>query len=128
MGMLGLDQPLVTLGPLQKTRPAPIAQFMAERLSRDLVSYSISRRARAEIRHHAAEYPNIEIAGLLLGTVEQSFERFLVTVTECVPARHTLASSVSVTFTGRTWCDLEASRSGFAGLQTVGWYHSHPGW
>lgn len=91
------------------------------------VCYAIAPEAQHVIYTHARETPAVEVGGLLLGEVYQQGTRYLVQVTHALPARHTEARAVAVTFTSDTWLDLIASRARYPDNMTVGWYHSHPG-
>jgi proteasome lid subunit RPN8/RPN11 len=94
-----------------------------------LVSQEILRQATA----HALATPDIESAGILLGRlcrdVDQPWRLFL-DLTAHIPARHTEAREMKVTFTPHTWA---AARDALRirrnpQEQIVGWIHSHPDW
>jgi len=87
----------------------------------------IAPEAQQVICTHTCETPTVEVGGLLLGEVYQQGKHHLVRVTHALPAQHTEAGAIAVTFTSNTWLDLIASRARYPDNMTVGWYHSHPG-
>ncbi|MEH1799004.1 MAG: Mov34/MPN/PAD-1 family protein [Nostoc sp.] len=91
------------------------------------ISYAINLEAQTTISTHAKKTPNVEVGGLLLGEVYQQQESYFVNITDVLPAKHTQAGALDITFTGQTWLDLIADRSHYPEKITVGWYHSHPG-
>lgn len=88
--------------------------------------YALAASAQEAITAHA-QSASIEVGGLLLGEVYEERGRYLVSIAQALPARHTEASLACLTFTGETWLDLTARRAAHPELKTVGWYHSHPG-
>lgn len=63
----------------------------------------------------------IEVGGFLVGTYDEKG----ATVTEVLPARHSLGKSTQLTFTHDTWNALYAELKESGGA-LVGWFHSHP--
>lgn len=83
--------------------------------------------ALAEVNSHAAEEPEHEIGGILVGSVIEGPRP--VVLVEAVIRGHAMAHSRgSVTFTHETWNEINAVKdSQYPDLKIVGWYHSHPG-
>ncbi len=83
--------------------------------------------ALAEVNSHAAEEPEHEIGGILVGSVIDGPRP--VVLVEAVIRGHAMAHSRgSVTFTHETWNEINAVKDNqYPDLKVVGWYHSHPG-
>lgn len=92
-------------------------------------------RARMQILRHAYSLPEVEVGGVLLGDVYRSntrgaddFPIDFIEIRESIIARNTAASSGSLTFTPRSWADINLVRDRFYQQERfVGWYHTHPG-
>lgn len=89
--------------------------------------------AYQQIMEHLKADTTREHGGILLGQVSQSQISTPATIwiTHTLPARHTLGTPTSLTFTEETWLSLaedtdELERRNVK-LQRLGWYHSHPG-
>jgi proteasome lid subunit RPN8/RPN11 len=70
-----------------------------------------------------------ETGGILLGHLCRDDARadIGIEVTAHIPARHTVADPVKLTFTSDTWTDVRAAVAlRKAGELMVGWWHSHP--
>lgn len=85
---------------------------------------SLSATAHADIETHCFSTTTNEVGGFLVGQVTgQTTE-----VEAALPARGTVATQVSLTFTHEAWNDALATvKTTFPGKSIVGWYHSHPG-
>jgi len=103
--------------------PAPAGQAQVGR-----VYILLSRPVLREVMAHAAADTTVERAGVLLGQVSAAGDATFVWVDAWIPARRTVASRVSVTFTADTW-ELIAGQHerDYPDRVIVGWYHSHPG-
>ena len=116
------EEKLVTIG--QSWTKQPHQGFppqLAPFTSTKRVSYDIALEAQRTIWNHARATPKVEVGGLLLGDVYQQGKSYLVNVTNALPARHTKAQALEVTFTSETWLELIASRSHYQEKMTVGW-------
>lgn len=71
---------------------------------------------------HARSYPDVEIAGVLVGRVEEH----RAVPTEILRVREA-GEPCSVTFSHAAWQEIFAALDGGDGLEIMGWYHSHPG-
>ncbi len=96
-------------------------------------------------RFFTREHPfslSVEEGGFLFGNVyrdEDALDRYLVTITRAVPAEHTGASLLELTFTGESFSSMRrqlravavgrdsasAGRSITGDVKLVGWYHTH---
>ena len=87
----------------------------------------ILETALSEVNQHAADEPDHEIGGILVGTVTDGGRP--VVLVEAAIRGHAMAHSRgSVTFTHETWNEINAIKdSQYPDLRIVGWYHSHPG-
>lgn len=73
-----------------------------------------------------------ETAGFLLGRYAESSdekgdERYDVMCEVFVPARHIQANEMEVVFTPETFSDLATEMDKYPNLETIGWFHTHPG-
>ena len=70
-----------------------------------------------------------ETGGILLGHLGRGGEapEIFVEITAIIPARHTVGSATSLTFTSDTWTDVRRAVALRGGDELVmGWFHSHP--
>jgi proteasome lid subunit RPN8/RPN11 len=83
----------------------------------------LERPALANLLGHAAEFPDVEVCGVLVGR----FQEGSVQVAAIIRGEGARERGAAVTFTNETWnhihSELEAK---FEGMQIVGWYHTHP--
>lgn len=71
-----------------------------------------------------ANRSEVEVAGILLGTMDESGCRLRA----AIPAVSSRGSTVRVTITHRDWDYFHREiRQYYPGLKIMGWYHSHPG-
>lgn len=94
---------------------------MARIDGRDLVIEPAVREATEE---HCFSRVDVEVGGFLLGNITES----QVNVSASQPAETAQSGQTQLTFTHEAWDEvLSKMDTDFAGLQIVGWYHSHPG-
>lgn len=96
------------------------------------VDILINEPAFREAQEHALSSLNREVAGMLVGPQpeKQPDGRYLVHITDVIPAKHTRMSGASVTYTPESWryvTDVLAERYPDGEAVIVGWYHTHPG-
>jgi proteasome lid subunit RPN8/RPN11 len=86
--------------------------------------------AMRDVEQHALSDVHAELGGVLLGGQSEDQEgRPFVIVEDSLRAAHYENTRGSFKFTHQTWEDITRRREQFpAGLQMVGWYHTHPGW
>ncbi len=80
-----------------------------------------------ELNDHCSTRTDVELGGLLVGEVFCYRDSYLVRITDALPARQSVCSRYSITFTAADWIDLAKRREALPGRMTVGWYHTHPG-
>lgn len=84
----------------------------------------IDDSVRAATEEHCFSRVDVEVGGFLLGNITDSE----VSVTASQPARTAESGQTQLTFTHEAWDEvLGKMETDFAGLEIVGWYHSHPG-
>ena len=81
----------------------------------------------AEVLAHAAETPEIEICGVLVGRLCQDAKGQHVRVTGAIRGERARERGAHVTFTHETWDHIHRQLdTHFPGENIVGWYHTHP--
>ncbi len=66
--------------------------------------------------------------GILVGRVAADDAGRFVIIEGAIPAHEAAATGDSITFTERTWHELEEKiKRTFPGMLVVGWFHAHPG-
>jgi proteasome lid subunit RPN8/RPN11 len=81
-----------------------------------------------QIIDHAASNLRAEVGGVLLGKAYQENEHLVVEVQAALPARNDDHGPVHFTFTADAWSQIHRERQAdYAGLDIVGWFHTHPG-
>jgi hypothetical protein len=114
-----------------------LADFLsrAERVGRepepDEFPVFVRRAVLDEAMASARAHPDVEVGGVLLGRLLRDAARpeIFLEVTAQVPARHTVAAAMSLTFTAETWAAVDAALALRArGELRCGWHHSHPNW
>ena len=84
----------------------------------------IDESVRAATEEHCFSRVDVEVGGFLLGNITDSE----VHVCASQPARTAESGQTQLTFTHEAWDEvLGKMDTEFAGLEIVGWYHSHPG-
>lgn len=89
----------------------------------------IGENALNKIKSFLAGDKNMELGGVLLGEMylDESRHEFIV-VDEIVIARYTEADVTRLTFTHKSWEDInDTIDKNFPGKRVLGWFHSHPG-
>ena len=89
----------------------------------------IPERVVDEIIEQARQADSVETGGVLIGHLyrDASREKLGVEITGQIPARHTTATTQSLSFTDETWSDVQAAINlRQRGEQHQGWQHSHP--
>ncbi len=82
---------------------------------------SIMKYAKGDLRH--------ERGGVLLGTMEEKEDKYIVTITDMLIAKHTINREASLTFTHETWLEVDKEmEENYKDKIMVGWFHSHPGY
>lgn len=82
-----------------------------------------------EIIEQAKQAGSVETGGILIGHLhrDEARESLAVEITAQIPARHTSATTHSLSFTDETWSDVQAAIDlRHRGEQHQGWQHSHP--
>jgi proteasome lid subunit RPN8/RPN11/LysM repeat protein len=84
----------------------------------------IDDSVRTSTEKHCFSRIDVEVGGFLLGNITDAE----VSVVAAQPAETAESGQTQLTFTHEAWGEvLEKMDSEFAGLEIVGWYHSHPG-
>jgi proteasome lid subunit RPN8/RPN11 len=87
----------------------------------------IMETALRDLNAHAAEEPQHEIGGILVGSVTDG-DRPVVFVEASIRGKSMTHTRGSVTFTHETWNSINTIKDEkYPDLKIVGWYHSHPG-
>lgn len=90
---------------------------------------SIEPAVRTRAIAHLSARP-VEQAGLLVGRVfagkfnGSADTRYIIQITDAIPARDDDATATSVSISPRTWLDVQPYLA--VGKLTIGWFHSHP--
>jgi proteasome lid subunit RPN8/RPN11 len=88
----------------------------------------VERRPMAQLLAHAAESPEVEICGVLVGRREKDKDGDFVHVTATIRGEKAREQGSHVTFTHDTWNHIHREMDAkFAGKEIIGWYHTHPG-
>ena len=86
------------------------------------------RSALNDIRAHGCLTPDIEVCGVILGTVYRDLQGAWCYVEANIRGNHAAGRNAQVTFTSETWTHIHEYREKrYPGLRIVGWYHTHPG-
>jgi proteasome lid subunit RPN8/RPN11 len=81
-----------------------------------------------QVREHGESEPEVEVCGVLIGSVYENPTAALVYVDDCIRGNHASGKSTQVTFTTDTWDYIhKVMEQKHPGKQIVGWYHTHPG-
>lgn len=95
------------------------------------VEIQISELALRYIQAHTLSFPDVEVAGLLIGTQpeKQGNGRYLVNIHSALAGKYLKSTRTSVQITANTWsyfhqkiAELYPNGQGII----VGWYHDHP--
>lgn len=88
----------------------------------------MARSAQAALLAHAAEFPDVEVCGVLVGSLpaEGAKDRILA-VEGIVRGEGARERGAAVTFTNETWNHIhDELDKRWPGRRIVGWYHTHP--
>jgi proteasome lid subunit RPN8/RPN11 len=93
-----------------------------------ILRIAVERPAQAELMAHARESLDVEVCGVLIGTVCEDDEGPWVHVEAIIRGAAASQASTHVTFTQETWNRIhEGLERDHPKLRIVGWYHTHPG-
>jgi proteasome lid subunit RPN8/RPN11 len=80
------------------------------------------------MREHGEETPDVEVCGVLVGTVYQNADAGFVYVEDVIRGHGASGRNSAVTFTAETWSYIDKQMDEHhRGKRIVGWYHTHPG-
>jgi proteasome lid subunit RPN8/RPN11 len=104
------------------------ATFPGGSSTNEVLRLAIDRAPLAELFAHGASSPEVEICGVLVGYMGEDSGGKFVHVLAAIRGEQAREQGSHVTFTHETWNHIhrEMDRS-YAGLEIVGWYHTHPG-
>jgi proteasome lid subunit RPN8/RPN11 len=81
-----------------------------------------------EIRDHAESAAQVEVCGVLVGSVYENSTGAFAYVEGSIRGTYAAGRSAQVTFTAETWQHIDREMDDkFPGRKIVGWYHTHPG-
>jgi len=81
-----------------------------------------------EIRDHAESQIQVEVCGVLVGSVYENSTGAFAYVEGSIRGTYATGRTAQVTFTAETWQHIDREMDDkFPGRKIVGWYHSHPG-
>ena len=92
------------------------------------VSVFMTQPAFSRICVHSVSDMYNEVGGIMVGEwcIDEAGHHFII-VEHAIPARHTLQSSVHLTFTQDSLVEMHNEiDEHFKGMKIVGWYHTHP--
>jgi proteasome lid subunit RPN8/RPN11 len=132
-------RPRIHLAPPADSQPYPVQAPMDSALRWDspydngdvqpIVRVFFTQPAYARVHIHTASDLDNEVGGILVGQwcLDPATDSQFLVIENALRARYTRQSSVHLTFTQDTlvhFHDIIELR--FAGMQIVGWYHTHP--
>lgn len=89
---------------------------------------AIEKKPYAEIIGHAVLEPDVEVCGVLVGTLEQDEHGPWVHVAAAIKGEAAKQQGAQVTFTHETWNHIHREiDQNHASKQIIGWYHTHGG-
>jgi proteasome lid subunit RPN8/RPN11 len=110
----------ITIRPVQDAPPLDPDHPQFQAIMRQSVLEQISA--------HAAEFPTIEVCGVMVGSVYESPQASFVYVDSMIRGEASAARSTAVTFTAETWQHIHREmEEKYQGKKIIGWYHTHPG-
>lgn len=81
-----------------------------------------------EIREHAESQAQVEVCGVLVGSVYENSTGAFAYVEGSIRGTYATGRTAQVTFTAETWQHIDREMDEkFPGRKIVGWYHTHPG-
>jgi proteasome lid subunit RPN8/RPN11 len=88
----------------------------------------IRRSVLNDIRAHARGNPEVEVCGVMVGTVYDDGIAPWGFVAANIRGNYASGRNAQVTFTSQTWTDIhQQMEARFPKQRILGWYHSHPG-
>jgi proteasome lid subunit RPN8/RPN11 len=78
------------------------------------------------IRTHGRSTIEVEVCGVLVGSVLQDADGPFLHVHETIRGEHASNLAAQVTFTADTWSHIQERMEAFPKARIVGWYHTHP--
>ena len=89
---------------------------------------SADRGPIADVLAHGAGNPEVEVCGVLVGSVLEDASGTWVQVRAAIRGQNAREQGAHVTFTQETWNHIhDELEKKHPGLSIVGWYHTHPG-
>lgn len=81
-----------------------------------------------DVSAHADENPNVEVCGVLIGTVYENPQASFVYIDGMIRGEASTGRSTAVTFTAQTWQHIhKVMEEKHPGKKIIAWYHTHPG-
>jgi proteasome lid subunit RPN8/RPN11 len=88
----------------------------------------IRRSVLNDIRDHARSNPEVEVCGVVVGTVFDDGQCPWGFVAANIRGNYASGRNAQVTFTSQTWTDIhQQMETRYPKQRILGWYHSHPG-
>ncbi|MGD0092681.1 MAG: Mov34/MPN/PAD-1 family protein [Planctomycetota bacterium] len=88
----------------------------------------ISEEAYSRMRKHAETTNEVELAGVLIGTVHRDGAGFFLMINGVIEGQNANNYGAQVTFTHQTWEHINKTKDAqYPKERIVGWYHTHPG-
>ncbi|MGE5380212.1 MAG: Mov34/MPN/PAD-1 family protein [Methylocystaceae bacterium] len=92
------------------------------------VQVSMGKAVVNEIRQLALSDTEHELGGILLGSLVNGNHKTELQVKAFIKALYTDAAQSSLTFTHKSWEQMNGEReTSYPDLKVVGWFHTHPG-
>ncbi|HEY3319298.1 MAG TPA: Mov34/MPN/PAD-1 family protein [Planctomycetota bacterium] len=88
----------------------------------------ITESAYARMRKHAETTNEVELGGVLIGTVHRDSAGLFLLITGVIEGQNANNYGAQVTFTHQTWEHINKTKDKeYPNQRIVGWYHTHPG-
>ncbi|HSZ55644.1 MAG TPA: Mov34/MPN/PAD-1 family protein [Tepidisphaeraceae bacterium] len=95
---------------------------------RETYQVLMRRSVLNDIRAHAQSQPDVEVCGVLVGTLFRDAIGPWGFVAANLRGNYAAGRNAQVTFTSETWTDIHHQmEERFPRQRILGWYHSHPG-
>ncbi len=112
-------------GPARKRAPFPGGSGVG---TESVLRVAIDRTPMADLVAHGGSSPDLEVCGVLIGTVGEDARGEYVHIQAVIRGEQAREQSAHVTFTHETWNHIHTEMDKlYPGLEIVGWYHTHPG-